>query len=359
MSQDIQFEGGFTPESWEYARAFAGSLGSLPSSFTSVIRLLVTDFDKDPSSLSQYGSFFCTRLLRTPSVQAPYFNAIRFLKPQLLTNPSKAFTTKNFLGAFGGYEHAVFLATIFLHRHCRNLCNASLLQDVTHRLQRGLNLGWLIGNAIPSIGPGAGLLLGGFRVLGFLPFIKHDADGFSNYWSHLNSNGLDLDLNYEFQRWQCNSLQVALMMGQQLGFGIPRVVPLMKAITTTSPLLTAEDAERAFRVIDVWMESIVKLHSAPAIPLPPKYYPNKSELDSLLKRSSDALDGLESEWLTKVPADITPKTAPQLFVGGREFRSAVNEGFPEEIANEVGDAAIDELSNKLLKEFLREDEETE
>ena len=359
MNQDVQFEGGFTPESWEYARAFAGSLGSLPSSFTSVIRLLVSDFDKNPSTLSQYGSFFCTRLLKSPSVQAPYFNAIRFLKPQLLQNPNQAFVAKDFLAAFGGYEHAVLLATIFLHRHCRSLCEPTLLDDVTHRLQRGLNLGWLIGNALPSLGPGAGLLLGGFRVLGFLPFIKHDSDGFTNYWSHLTSNALDLDPKYEFKQWQCNSLQVALMMGQQLGFGIPRVVPLMKAITTNSVLITAEDAERAFRVIDIWMESVVKLHSAPVIPLPPKYYPNKAELDSLLKRSAEALEGGESDWLITTPADLSPETASQLFIGGREPSSPIIEGFPEEVANEVGDAAIDELSNKLLKEFLREDDEAD
>jgi hypothetical protein len=356
MAQDIQFQGGFTPESWEFARAFAGSLGTLPSSFTSVIRLLMADFDKAPKEISHYGRFFAGRLLKSPSLQAPYFYAIRFIKPEVLPDAGTSFGVSNFLASFSGYEHAALLAIIFVHRHCSPLCQPELFDAVTERLERDTTISWLIGNAIPSIGGGAGALLGSFRVLGFLPFLKHDPEGFAVYWKHLSDNGRAIDTEFEFDKWQCNSLQIAVMLGQQIGFGIRHVIPLMKAITTTSPLLAAEDKEREFRVIDVWMESLMKWGTAPAIPLPPKYYPNKLALDQLTTKSANVIRRIDCAWLTKGKKDLSRTLTPQLFVGEPESLSPQDEGFPAEVVEEVGDQAINELSHKLLKDFLTEDD---
>lgn len=354
MGQDITFEGGFTPESWDYSRAFAGSLGALPSSFTSVIRLLMSDYDKDSTSLSQYGKFFSGRLLRSPSIQAPYYYAIKFLKPQFLPPEDKPFDVPDFLDSFNGYEHAALFAIIFVHRHCIPLCDPNQFAKVTEKLERDTTISWLIGNAIPAVGGGAGLLLGSFRILGWLPFLKHDPEGFEEYTTYLKNNKLAIDIDYEFQRWQCNSLQVAVMLGQQLGFGIRHVIPLMKAITTVSPLLTSEDKEREFRVIDVWMDSVVKRRSAPAIPLPPKYYPNRTELDFLLRRSGDVLDKKDCLWLSRTKADLSEEKTPQLFINTPTSRPPEDEGFPAEVAEQVGEDAINELSNKLIKDFLVE-----
>lgn len=357
MGQDISFEGGFTPESWDYSRAFAGSLGSLPSSFTSVIRLLMSDYDKDPNVLSQYGRFFAGRLLRSRSLQAPYFYAVKLLKPSKLPSEETPFEVDDFLQAFNGHEHAALLAIIFVQRHCAAICDPGLFKEVTNRLERDTTISWLIGNAIPAVGGGAGLLLGSFRILGWLPFLKHDPEGFGKYWEYLAHHSKAIDVEYEFQRWQCNSLQVAVMLGQQLGFGIRHVVPLMKALTTNSPLLTSEDREREFRVIDVWMDSVTKLRSAPAIPLPPKYYPNRSDLEFLLERSADVLESRDCRWLTRSKSDLTKELTPQLFVNIPEDRAPDEEGFPAEVVEEVGEDAINELSNKLLQEFLVDDQE--
>jgi hypothetical protein len=351
MSADFQFEGGYTAESWDYARAFAGTMGQLPSTFTSVIRLLINDFDKNPGKLTEYGRFFAGRLLKSPTVQAPYFHAIRYMKPRLV-NPGEPFALKDFINAFNGYEHACMLASIFLYRHSRRVCDRPLLDKIVPRIQRGLNFGWFIGNALPSIGGGAGLLAGGFRAFGFLPFIKHDLDGFKKYHAHLSSHRLASDVDYEFQRWQCNSLQVALMMFQQLGFGTARLVPLMRAVTTTSPLLNRDEAEQRFRVIDVWMESLSVHKSAPSIPLPPKYYPGPRKLNELIQIADSSLHTDEAAWLTRSKEDVTEESTPELFLG----QQRVQEQTPSEMHEALPEETINELSSKLLKDFLNEEE---
>jgi hypothetical protein len=319
----------------------------------------MSDYDKDPTTISQYGKFFGGRLLRSPSIQAPYFYAIKFLKPQFLPAEDHPFDVPDFLDSFNGYEHAVLFAIIFVHRHCVNLCDPTQFTTVTEKLERDATISWLIGNAIPSVGGGAGLLLGSFRTLGWLPFLKHDPEGFQEYSMHLENNHLAIDIDYEFQRWQCNSLQVAVMLGQQLGFGVRHVIPLMKAITTVSPLLNSEDKEREFRVIDAWMDSVVKRRSTPAIPLPTKYYPNKTELDFLLQQSEDVLNKKDSLWLSRTKADLSKEKTPQLFITTPTTRNPQEEGFPVEVAEEVGEDAINELSNKLIKDFLMEGQDEE
>jgi len=168
-------------------RAFAGSIGTLPSSFTSVIRLLMNDYFKEPQALSQIGRFLAGRLLKSP-VQAPDASSPSvFLNPRALRIRTKlSLCVISSTTAFRGYEH-LFTLTIFLHRHCKGLCDASLNPSHSTPSQIGLNFGWLIGNAIPSIGGGAGFLLGGFRFYGFLPLIKHDAEGFRRYWHTLKT----------------------------------------------------------------------------------------------------------------------------------------------------------------------------
>jgi hypothetical protein len=356
MNQQLLNDEGYTTESWEYARAFAYALGTLPSSFTSVIRLLLTDHDKNPSALSDFGRFFAGRLLRSASLQAPYYGAIKYFKPTLLEDPSEPFEVRDFLDAFSGYEHASLLAAIFIHRHSKKLCETDLIRCVTPLLQQSLNLGWLVGNALPSVGPGPGLLIGGFRVFGFLPFLKHDPHNFSTYLSYLSENKLSIDVDYEYRQWQCNSLQVALMMCQQLGFGIKRVIPLMKAITTTSPLINNDEFERAFRALDVWMVSISKMRSAPSIPMPPKYYPTKSNLDVLLMRGARLNESPHAAWLTNRKEDLSPETAPQLFVDGIRSATSVENDVPVDLAGALPDDSINELSSKLMQEFLAEEE---
>jgi hypothetical protein len=358
MNADLHFDGGFTTESWEYATAFAMSLGTLPTSVTSVVRLLLSDYARDPSKLSEYGCFFVSRFLKSKTLQAVYYHICRHFKPEALPELNKPLVGGELLRAFSGEEHAYLLAFVFYHRQAKRYCDAALFENATSRLQKGLNLGGVIGQLLPRVGLGTGLLCGGFRYLAFFAFIRHDPDGFLKYTRHLRSKDLSTDWSFEFDRWQCNSLQVAIMMLQRAGLGGARLSQLMKAIGTRSPILPDEPFERACRSVDIWYQCLDKKRKRPAIPLPPEFYLGPEELQVILTSSAKMDSTKVGMWLVRDKNDITPETTPQLFLkpeslpSESEADSERPQDLPPELADSLPNEAIDTLSEKLLKDIL-------
>ncbi len=358
MSADLHFDGGFTDESWEYATAFAMSLGTLPASVTSVVRLLLSDHQKDPSALSEYGRFFVGRFLKSKTLQAVYYDVCRHFRPEILPPPTEPLREHELLKAFSGEEHAYLLAFIFFHRQAKKYCDRALFESTTNQMQRGLNIGGMIGKLLPVIGLGTGLLCGGFRYLGFFAFMRHDPDGFLKYTRHLRSKELSSDWSFEFARWQCNSLQVAIMILQRAGLGADRLSQLMKAIGTRSPILPDEPFERACRTVDIWYQCLAKKRTTPAIPLPPQFYLGPEERQAIFAASSKFETSTIAAWFLRSRGDITPETMPQLFLKPEQLSpndvslGRNSQDLPADLEGTLPSDAIDSLSNKLLQDIL-------
>ncbi len=358
MNADLHFDGGFTNESWEYATAFAMSLGTLPTSVTSVVRLLLSDYQKDPSQLSEYGCFFVSRFLKSKTLQAIYYHTCRHFRPESLPEPNEPLIGGELLRAFSGEEHAYLLALVFYHRQAKRYCDAALFENATGLFQKGLNLGGMIGKRLPSVGLGTGLLCGGFRYLAFFAFIRHDPDGFLKYTRHLRSKELSIDWSFEFDRWQCNSLQVAIMMLQRAGLGAERLSQLMKAIGTRSPILPDDPFERACRSVDIWYQCLSRKRKTPAVPLPPEFYLGPEDLQSIFASLAEMDTSKVATWLVRDKKDVSPETTPQLFLKHEhlptngEPRSERSEAIPSELEGSLPNEAIDSLSEKLLKDIL-------
>jgi hypothetical protein len=354
--------GGYTPESWEYARAFASSLGKFPSTFTSVIRLLVSDYDKNSDAVTDYGRFFAGRLLRSQAIQAIYWGATNEFRPNRIPPPDQSFEAKEFVDAFSGYEHSVLFGMTFIVKFGQRFCDPELFNLILPRLGRSISIGWCIGDAVPAVSPGNGVLATSFRVLGLIPFIKHDPDYFREYWRHLLQNRVPIDPDFEFSRWRCNSLQVAALMCQQLGFGLERAVHLMRALTTTSPILPNDQLESAFRVSDLWMKTLLEGRSTPTVPLPPRYYPNRAALEELMNRYQVIIGRREPHWITATREMLTPQTAPQLFLASRQRavsseQPPADSDVPEDLQDAIPDDTLTELSQRLLHDVMASEDE--
>lgn len=327
IDPQLQGSGGFSTKSWEYAGAFADSLGTLPSSVTSIVRTLLADFDKDPHNLSDHSKFFLKRFFKSKSLQSPYFHAISYFKPERLEPRDEPFTSRDFIESFSGPEHALLLAVIFLHRQARRLSDEAFFESATSWLQRGLNIGWLLGHTLKPIGPASGLLVGCYKWLGVLPFLRHDPDGFKLYARHLKT--LDFactDVNFEHERWECTSSQVGIMLLQRMGFGTSRLVPLMRATTTISAATLADPVERGYRAAEVWVRYLLEKRSIPAIPVPPAYYLGPAEVEAVSNRLlSKGIIG-EQSWLSCTKNDISSRRTPQLVLGNElEEKSGTSE----------------------------------
>jgi hypothetical protein len=359
MNADLNFDGGFTSESWEYATAFAMSLGTLPTSVTSVVRLLLSDYEKNPTTISDYGRFFMSRFLKSKTLQAVYYHVCKHLRPESLPDPSEPLQGDELLRAFSGEEHAYLLSFVFFHRQAKKYCDAALFENATSRLQRGLNLGGMIGKLLPAVGLGTGLLCGGFRYIAFFAFIRHDPDGFLKYTRHLRSKEIASDWAFEFERWQCNSLQIAIMILQRAGLGADRLSQLMKAVGTRSPILPDDPFERACRSADIWYQCLSKKRKRPAIPLPPEFYLGHEELQSIFASLAEMEGSKVATWLVREKSDLTPEATPQLFLKHEHLpsRDALAPEQPQDIPPDLEGAlpneAIDSLSKKLLQDILK------
>ncbi len=331
----------FSETSWLQARNYADALGRPPVSVESLIRRLLADAEADPWGLSETGRYFLGRFLASRSFQSPYFHAISMFKKERLQPEDEPFTTRDFLESFSGTEHAVFTGLIFLHRMARRGADRDLLAGVDEWLQRGVNLGWFIGKALKPVGTEAGMLVGSLRWIGLLPFAKRDPQGLKKYIRHLKAQNLaTTDPIYEYDQWYCTSLQVGLLLLQRLGFGMNKLVPLMRAMTTNSPIPSQDPTERAYRVVEVWTRYLLEERKAPSIPLQPSYYLNHERIDQISAQVLMNYAPRITNWLSAHQSFLTPETAPQLFCGQQS--EACARGRHHDESGELGDGSAEQ-----------------
>ena len=122
-----------------------------------------------------------------------------------------------------------------------------------------------------------------------------------------------LDAEYELQAWGCSSIQIGLMLLQRMGFGSQQLCPLMRAMTTSSPLPAKDPLERAYRVSEVWIRYLLEERTSPTIPLHPSYYLAKEKIEEIAQTAILNEPPGISNWLSARHGDLTPETAPQLF----------------------------------------------
>lgn len=324
---------GFTSESWEMARAYAQSLGNLPSSFTALVRLIIADFEKDPGSIAPYCAYGLSRIYKSATFKARLYHAIVQLRPEMLPPSNVPITGSTFLKSFDGFEHAILLAMVLMTMAVKKKAEQEMLQKVLAKLCRNFNLGWYIGKAIPAISPAVGAVGGAFRVLGLLPILLHDPKGFKEYWSKIYNPKQQIDIQFEYMRWRCNSLQIACLLCQQLGLGINRAIPLMRAMLSKSPVLHQDAEEQQYRSTEIWLNAFIGGRETPEIPLPPRFYPNRDKLVDLQQKAAEISNWDGSWWLTQDKRSISPQTTPQLYMAPEEEDFPVSpdsEDFPTE-----------------------------
>ena len=359
-------DGGYTPESWDRARDFAGSLGPYPSSFTSVIRLLNHDRSQNTASLSDITRFLLGRLLRSSTIQASYYYAVRAFRPERLAVGPQKFTLADFIDSFTGEEHAVMLTCIYLFRTSRLRCKPGALDKIQPRLFRHSDLGFLVGSAIPTIGAARAMLFSSMRVFALIPFIKFDAIKFGDYWIHLHKQGARYtDPVYEFDAWECNSSQIAVLLSQQFGFGVQRSVDLMYALSVSGSITQGEAGVRSLKFADIWINSLLRTGGTPDIPLPPEFYPDRLSLEALIERASLAVNATAPHWLIRTKHDISPEKAPELAFDTVLPSVASSDQLPEALQGALEPEAIEEISDRFIDEieimpggvgeFLRQD----
>jgi hypothetical protein len=302
----------FSPESWEYARRHAGMFGNVPSSFTSVIRGLMNEHSAGLASTTGQSKYFLVRLLKSPSLSAPFYFLCATHNPDVLLQNTH--TPPDALAkAFTPFELAYLLGLVYLVRRAQTLCDKEEWKYVAEPLARNVNTAIQIGRSIPAIGTGTALIEASAPLLGLCAFMKHDVKGFREYRRNAKKRNNAWDCDEEVERWGCNHVQIASVLVQTLGFGITRANALVMALSSKADVGSADEVSlaRDFRMAQLWRESVMSTLNGPTIPIHAKYYPTKAAQQNVITTMRDLLEQSCTEcWLFKNKEDLPEYQVP-------------------------------------------------
>lgn len=326
----------YSPESWEYSRGYAGVFGTIPSSFTTVTRSLMTNHTNRVPNISGNTKYFVLRLLKSNSLFAPLCFAYRGVA--LNGDREQKVSRDDLVAYFDSFELSYMLGLTFLFRRVRSLCPKDEWNYIGDPLMRSVNVGFLVGRAIPTISGAMGMIEGSIRFLAIATFLKHDPKGFKEYRRELKKAGKEWDDSLEVSRWGCTSLQIASVLLQTLGFGIPRSNAFVNAFATTQEVGSPEDIRfaRDFRMSYLWRQLFLAEKFSPDVALPSAYYPRKEDLNRAIS-SFELLQGNDElgKWLTRTKDDLSPSEEPVAeqttapIPEGLEASDAIPDGFED------------------------------
>ncbi len=291
--------------------------------------------------------YFVVRLLKSPSLLAPFYFAAEIFDPAILekNGPTGA---EQLIKGFTPFEIASLLGLVYLVRRGQGLCDPEELKNIFDPMIPNTNIAFAIGRSIPAIGVGTALLEATIIPIALAAFAKHDAKGFKEYRRDVQKQfGGQWNSDLEVARWGCNHLQIGSVLLQSLGFGITRANAFVNAVSSKSELGTLEEINlcRDFRMAKLWREAIATTYSAPTIPLPPKYYPTKASQDAAVATIKAVHEDPDaSSWLLKGKEALP---AHQLSAGKVTSANAGSTSTPAQGSGDTSSADIDKLARDM------------
>lgn len=302
---------------WQAADELLRPFGAVAANFSEAIRLLVHHYEAGSTRLPLSAENHILRLLKNSTIKATYYYLTKEYRPQVLT-PGKLVDSREFFNAYDPFEHAVILAYCYLSRNLSRKTEKDDWAYVENPLYEALATGGIIGQGVPEIGLGFGLLCRGLRYLAFAPFLRENRRGFKDYRIHLKSKDLPYDLAYEEQMFQTNNVQIAAIILERMGFHHKLALDFVGAATKNADHTPSEEYGVRFSLaealIDSYMESGEILEKTPA------WTGAETTISveirgAIMGQLNKAMSAKErNEWLSKGSTSISPEQTPELFV---------------------------------------------
>jgi hypothetical protein len=332
----------YSAESWEYSRNYASLLGEIPSSFTSTIRSLLSDFEKNNNNLSSGSKYLATRLVRSSSMKAPFYYATQLYKPELLEG-LESVGDDDLVKAHKPDETATLFGIIYLYKKVKKYCDSTELSFITPNLHKEISVSGQVGLAIPGVGFSCGLLTYGMRYIAACTYLKHNVKHFQEYRRLLKNEKTIFNLQKESEYFGCTIPQIASIFLQTLGFGITYANNFAMAFSNEPALTKTMPDSSPFKVAELWTKTLIETGKEPQIIHDSKYYPKSGAISSNLLAKSAAAPVY---WLDKSSEDVTPEITPKLFAkkAGSEDVPKISEEIPADISAQAADLdKIDEI----------------
>lgn len=318
-----------------------------PSAFSEVIRSLLLDYGKGNFKYSPNTKFLANRIIKAPRVHVPLYFACK----TFLDTEADSLEVEEILQLTKPFALASLLINLYMFRKAKKACPEDEWPFIYEMYLEQMEIGGYFGQAIPDVGLGFGLLVGGLRPLSMVAFAKADEKVFKKYRRSLKGKPYLYDREQEIQTFGTSHIDICAVFLQKLGFGASMTKAFLEALQDA--VLNEDEISgdfARFSAAYTWIDSLVLTANIPSFEADD---PDKDEaaITTLLTKVNQLKDeSKEDTWTDKTPDDYPrPEKLLQMRPKGQKPTEIIEtngeiapvtasdeEEIPEEIAREFG-----------------------
>ncbi len=284
---------------WETARIKLNDLGTVPATFSSLIRAIRSDIQKSADSLSHISASEVKRLLRSPATLAPFIEALKEYKANDISGFKEPY--KAVISAFKPEEICGIVNCIYLCKQVKKRMDPEEWRFVEEILAPAVTIAGHLGSTIQPIGFERAVFTVSANILGMALFHKSLPKQYSSYRRVLKKNNTYFDPEEELKSFGCSGREVCSLLAQSIALSPPLASEYLQGLTPAPDQRPAT----ATQALSIWMKSLYSKGTAPQEAMDAKWYPNKSDVDIIeaLTKRVHALSQ-QSCWLLAEPDSI-------------------------------------------------------
>ncbi|MCB0317742.1 MAG: hypothetical protein KDD56_03230 [Bdellovibrionales bacterium] len=334
-------------ESWERALSISGKIGTIPGLFSSTIRTLQLDQSKG-GTLSPGGRHGIKTLFKGPSMKSAVYHAALTYRPEKLEQDTFQ-RASNLIKVFNPEELATIIAILFAYKKISRICQKYDLvwQERYKEMCRDIDLGALIGEALPKIGLSWGMLIPCINHMSLALMLDADQKALREYKLHLKNQNIFSDPEKEFELFGCTHGQVCSSLVQKLCVGTEISEAMLQGFQVGYREKQLSNLnELKVQVCKIWIDEFVSTCNIPDMPHRGEFYPKTDALNKLLPLAKEiAKNGSTHYWLSKTAENINPESHPMLFLKGELTKSG--EGIDIMATDDISEEKIEELEQEV------------
>lgn len=322
---------------WELARNKMTQLGSVPASFSSLIRKLRADMQASTPVLSSVAKYELDRLLRSPSLLSPLAYAALEFHPEKLVNIKNL--SKAIISAFSLEEICSLVGTLYLTRQVKKRCSEEEWKFIAELLVSNTTLAGHLGGLIAPIGFERALSAVSFTVLGMALFQGSNSKDYATYRRMLKKSNKYFNSTDELKYFGCTSREICSLLAQS--------VSLSGALA--SEFLSGPEPEADKRpatgihALNIWLTSLSKNGTAPQVAMDARWYPTKdkvNQIEAIALQMEQSVSPTTS-WILKESGDLAAL---------KPILSQLSKGSAAEaVASEEIDVEVDDNSEPFIE----------
>ena len=285
---------------WDIARSKMTQLGSVPASFSSLIRKLRADMQSSPPVLSSVAQYELKRLLRGPALLSPMAHAALEFHPDKLGDVKDL--SKAVIEAFSLEELSALIGTLYLTRQVKKRCNEEEWKYIIEFLVPNSTLAGHLGAFIPPIGFERSLSAVTFTVLGMALFQSTAAKEYSAYRRYLKKNNTYFSIKEELRCFGCTSKEIASLLSQTVALSSSMASEFLAGVETEPGKRPAN----GIQALNIWISSLNKNKTAPQVAMDAKWFPTKEKVEQIeaMAKKVELGNSISASWIIKEGSDL-------------------------------------------------------